>query len=101
MLPPAAEKRLRTWIRSRHLICSGNYFIFESVDFSAIERFGDCIEVLGGALISVDTIGKVWIGDRRQLLLYRAKGSLLIPNNPLKQYWIKYGSFHTRFDDKV
>ena len=101
MLPPVAQKKLQSWIRSRHLICSGNYFIFESVDFSAIDRFGECVESLGGTLICVDTIGKIWIGNHRQVLLYRAKASVLTPNNPLKQYWIKYGSFHTRFDGKV
>ena len=101
MLPPVAQKKLQSWIRSRHLICSGNYFIFESVDFSAIDRFGECVEALGGTLICVDTIGKVWIGNHRQVLLYRARASVLTPNNPLKQYWIKYGSFHTRFDGKV
>ena len=98
MLPPVSEKKLRSWIRSRHLVCSGNYFIFESPEYTSIELFGDCIEALGGALIRVDTVGKIWVGNRRQLVLYRAKASLLVPNNSLKQYWIKYGSFHTRFD---
>jgi phycoerythrin-associated linker protein len=101
MLPPEAQKKLRSWIRSRHLICSGNFYVFETVDFSAIERFTDGIEVLGGTLISVETIGKIWMGDHRQVLLYRAKASLHTPCHDLKQYWIKYGSFRTRFDDQV
>lgn len=101
MLPPVAEKKLRSWIRSRHLICSGNYFILESFEISTIERFGDCIETMGGTLICVNTIGKIWVANQRQAILYQAKASLLTPNNPIKQYWIKYGAFHTRFDAKL
>lgn len=101
MLPPEAQKKMQSWIRSRHLICSGNFYVFESVDSSAIERFTESIEVLGGTLISVETIGKIWMGDHRQVLLYRAKASLHTPCHDLKQYWIKYGSFRTRFDEQV
>jgi phycoerythrin-associated linker protein len=101
MLPPIAKKKLQSWIRSRHAICSGNLFIFETVDYSAIERFTECTSALGGAIISVDSIGKIWIGDHRQVILYRVKASLHTPNHDLKQYWIKYGSFRTRFDEQV
>jgi phycoerythrin-associated linker protein len=101
MLPPEAEKRMQGWIRSRHLICSGNFYIFETVDYSAIERFDEGIAALGGTLISVDPIGKIWMGDHRQVLLYRAKASLHAPCHDLKQYWIKYGSYRTRFDERV
>jgi len=34
MIPPAAEKKLKSWVRSRHLICSGNFFVFGSVDYT-------------------------------------------------------------------
>lgn len=98
MLPPNAEKKLQCWIRSRHVICSGNFFVFETVDSSALERFTECISVLGGTVISVDSIGKMWMGDHRQVILYQAKASLHTPHHNLKQYWIKYGSFQTRFD---
>ena len=101
MLPPVAEKKLQAWIRSRHLICSGNFFLFESVDYSAIDRFTECVEVMGGTLLSVDSVGRIWMGDHRQVLLYRAKASLLTPCHDLKQYWIKYGSFRTRFDQQA
>jgi phycoerythrin-associated linker protein len=101
MLPPEAQKKMQAWIRSRHLICSGNFYIFETVDFSAIERFDDCITALGGTLISVDPIGKIWMGDHRQVLLYRARASLHVPCHDLKQYWIKKGSYRTRFDERV
>ena len=100
-LPPEAQKKMQAWIRSRHLICSGHFYIFETVDYSAVDRFTDCIESLGGTLISVAPIGKIWMGDHRQVHLYRAKASLHTPCHTLKQYWIKYGSFRTRFDEQV
>ena len=101
MLPPEAEKKMQCWIRSRHLICSGNLFVFETVDYSAIERLTDSITTLGGTLISVESIGKIWIGERRQVILYRATASLHTPHHQVKQYWIKYGSFRTRFDADI
>ena len=98
MLPPEAQKKIQGWIRSRHLICSGHFFIFETVDYSAIERFSDCVSTLGGTVISVEPADKIWMGNHRQVVLYRVKASLLTPGHQLKQYWIKYGSFRTRFD---
>lgn len=101
MLPPEAQKKIQSWIRTRHLICSGNFFVFESVDYSAVDRFSDAISTLGGTLISVEPIDKIWMGDHRQVLLYQAKASLHTPNHHLKQYWLKYGSFRSRFDKQV
>ncbi|MGL5058473.1 MAG: CpeR family transcriptional regulator [Microcoleus sp.] len=101
MLPPIAEKKLQSWIRSRHAICSGNFFVFETVDYSAVERFTECIAALGGSVISVESVGKIWMGNHRQVILYRAKASLHTPHHSLKQYWIKYGSFRTRFESQV
>ncbi len=98
-LPPEAKKKMQAWIRSRHLICSGHFYVFETVDYGAIDRFTGCIEALGGTLISVALVGKVWMGDHRQVVLYRARASLHTPCHALKQYWIKYGSFRTRFDE--
>ena len=97
----SAKKRLQSWIRSRHVIGSGNFFVFETVDYSALERFNECIAVLGGAVISVDLIGKIWMGDHRQVILYQAKASLHTPNHDLRDYWIKYGSFRTRFTQPI
>ena len=97
MLLPEAEKKMKCWIRSRHLICSGNFFVFESVDYSAIERFTDAVNVLGGTLISVEPIDKIWMGDHRQVILYQARASLHTPCHHLKQYWLKYGGFRSRF----
>nr|WP_231662411.1 CpeR family transcriptional regulator [Pseudanabaena sp. 'Roaring Creek'] len=101
MLPPEAQKKMQSWIRSRHLICSGNFFVFETLDYSAVERFSDCVIALGGTVINVDAADKVWIGDHRQVVLYRSKASLHTPHHQLNQYWIKYGNFRTRFDEQV
>ena len=43
-----AEKQLKAWIRSQHLICKGTDFIFETVDQTHLEKFELCIELLGG-----------------------------------------------------
>jgi len=101
MLPPEAQKKMQCWIRSRHLICSGNFYVFETVDYSAIDRFSDCVMALGGTIISIDPIDKIWMGDHRQVILYQARASLHTPCHNLKQYWLKYGSFRTRFDGQV
>jgi phycoerythrin-associated linker protein len=100
VLPPVARKKIQAWIRSRHLICSRNFFIFETVEYSAVERFEQCIISLGGTLISVDAVKRVWMGTHRQVILYQAKASLNTPNNDIQQYWFKYGAFSTRFDER-
>ncbi|MGK7889942.1 MAG: CpeR family transcriptional regulator [Leptolyngbyaceae cyanobacterium] len=101
VLPPEARKKMQGWIRSHHLICSGNYFIFETLDYSAIERYDHYVTALGGTVISINSIGKVWMGNHRQVILYRAKASLHTPHHKLKQYWIKYGSFRTKFAQQI
>lgn len=98
MLPPEARKKMQSWIRSRHLVCSGNFYIFETVDSSAVDRFTDCVTALQGTLIAVEQVDKIWIGDHRQVVLYRARATLHVPCHTLRQYWIKYGSFRTRFN---
>jgi phycoerythrin-associated linker protein len=100
MLPPEAQKRMQAWIRSRHLIRAGNFFMFETVEYSTIEKFQECVQALGGSLISVEPTKKIWIGNHRRVMLYQAKASLHTPHHDLVQYWIKYGSFHTRFDER-
>lgn len=59
MLPPSATKKMQDWIRSRHLICSGNFFVFETVEFSTVDKFQDCVEALGGTLIAVEPLKKI------------------------------------------
>lgn len=99
MLPPEAQKKMKAWIRSRHLICEGNFFVFATADFPTAERFSDCVQALGGTVISIEPADKIWIGQR-QVFLYHAKASLHTPHHKLKQYWWKYGSFTHRFDNK-
>ena len=75
MLPPSAEKKMRCWIRSRHLISLGHFFILETVEYTTIERFTECVTALGGTLISVESINKIWMAPNRQVVLYQAKAS--------------------------
>jgi hypothetical protein len=44
MLPPIARRKMQAWIRSRHLICAGNFFLFETLDYTAVERFEECVK---------------------------------------------------------
>ena len=53
-----------------------------------------------GSLISVESVNKIWMGNHRQVILYQAKASLHTPHHDLKQYWMKYGSFYPRFDER-
>jgi phycoerythrin-associated linker protein len=99
-LASIAQKKMQAWIRSRYLICSGNFFILETVEYSTVERFSECVAILGGTIISVSPVKKVWIGNHRQVILYQSKASLHTPHHDLKQYWFKYGSFYTRFDER-
>lgn len=99
ILPSLACKKMQAWIRSRHLISCGNFFILETLEYSTIERFEDCINSLGGTLISVEPIRKIWIGSQRQAFLYQAKASLNTPHHGLKNYWTKHGGFHTKFQE--
>ena len=101
VLPPIADKKMQAWIRSRHLIFLGQFLIFETLDYPAVERFEQYITSLGGCLISVEPLKRVWMGNHRQVMLYQAKGSLHTPHHELRQYWFKYGSFQTRFDERV
>ncbi len=100
VLPPVARKKMQAWIRSRHLICSGNFFIFETVEYSAVERFEQCVTSLGETLISVEAKERIWMGNHRQVILYQAKASLNPPNRDLQQYWFKYGGFSPKFDQR-
>ncbi|NJN32401.1 MAG: CpeR family transcriptional regulator [Synechococcales cyanobacterium RM1_1_8] len=100
MYPIQAEKKLRSWIRSHHLICSGSFYLFETVESSAVDRFSECVEILGGSIISVEPVKKLWIGKHRQVVLFRAKASLHTPEHALRNYWSRYGSFYSRFDER-
>ena len=101
MLPPIACKKMQAWIRSRHLIFCGQLLIFETLDYPAVERFEECVNSLGGCLISVEPGKRLWMGNHRQVILYQAKASLHTPHHELRQYWFKYGCFQTRFDQRA
>ncbi len=95
-----AISKLQTWIKSKHLICSGSFFILETVEYSMIERFETFIRVLGGTLINVDSTKRVFIGKHRQVILYQAKASLHTPHHDLKDYWKENGGNYTYFDER-
>jgi phycoerythrin-associated linker protein len=97
----SAIKKLQTWIKSYHLICEGNFFVLETVESSMVERFEQYITILGGSLISVESIKKIPRGNHRQVILYQAKASLHTPHHDLKEYWEKHGSFCSKFSYKV
>jgi len=95
-----AIRKLQTWIKSKHLICSGSFFLLETVEYSMVERFETYIKVLGGTLISVDSSKRVLIGNHRQVILYQAKASLHTPHHDLRGYWTENGSNFTYFDER-
>jgi phycoerythrin-associated linker protein len=100
LLPPTATKKMQEWIDSKYLICSGNFFVFESLEYSQIEHFEECIASLGGTLISVEPIERIWNVNRRKKILYQAKASLQAFDRDLRQYWLKYGNSQSIFAQK-
>ncbi len=100
MLPPVAKKKMQGWIRSRHLVCNDNFLVFETFDGSTIDKFEECVSSLGGELLSVEPLKKVWRGRHRRVILYQAKATLNTSNHPVHQYWYEKGSFYTKFDDR-
>ena len=62
-----AEKQLKTWIRSQHLICEGNDFIFETVDQTHLEKFERCIEAIGGRVRKIAAAGNWPMGAKAHL----------------------------------
>lgn len=108
VLPPIATKQMQNWIESGHLICSGDFFIFESSRYSKIELFAECIACLGGIFISVEPIKKICLNNRKQGILYRAMASLqefdaegTLRVCDLKQYWLEYGRVYSRFAEET
>ncbi|WP_069790609.1 hypothetical protein A5482_004695 [Cyanobacterium sp. IPPAS B-1200] len=95
-----AIRKLQTWIKSKHLICSGSFFILETVEYSMIERFETFIRVLGGTLITVDSSKRILIGNHRKVILYQAKASLHTPHHDLRDYWKENGCNYTYFDER-
>ena len=100
MLPPVANKKMQGWIRSRHLVCNDHVLVFETFDGSTIDKFEECVSSLGGELLSVEPLKKVWRGSHRRVILYQAKATLSSSNHPVHQYWYEKGSFYTKFDER-
>ena len=93
-----AEKQLKAWIRSQHLICEGTDFIFETVDQTHLEKFECCIEELGGKVRKVSAAGNWPMGPRRTFKILRATAAVPRPGGEhLVTYWAKRGTKRTRY----
>ncbi len=92
------EKLLKSWIRSHHLICYANCFIFETVDQSHLDKFESCIEGLGGYLDSVSACGNWPMGPNRHFKILRAIAQVPKPGcEHIVNYWASRGSIKTRY----
>ncbi|APD48338.1 phycoerythrin-associated linker protein [Synechococcus sp. Ace-Pa] len=99
-LPPMAKQRLRSWIRSRHLVLKGNFLVMESLEQNAIDRFAEAVESLGGRLLSVNTDKSLYSGNRIIRVL-QGKASLMNQHwVELLHYWAEKGGSHSRFDER-
>jgi phycoerythrin-associated linker protein len=95
-----ARKQLRSWIRSQHLICLGQDFIFETVDQMQLERFEACLKVIGGEVRVVVAVGNWPMGPRRTFKILRAIAPVPRPRGlEVQRYWANHGSFQTRFSE--
>ena len=93
-----AEKQLRNWIRSQHLICIGTDFLFETVDQAQLDRFEQALESIGGRVREVRAVGNWPMGPNRNFKILRALASVPRPGGErLVQYWAQRGSQQTRY----
>ena len=98
MSQPDAEKQLKAWIRSQHLICEGTDFIFETVDQTQLEKFEHCIELIGGRVRKIAAAGNWPMGPRRTFKILRATAGVPRPGGEtLVTYWTKRGNSRTRY----
>lgn len=94
------ENLLKGWIRSQNLICISNQFVFETVDQTALEKFENCIVLLGGQIKSITAIGNWPMGPRRSFKILRAIALIPKTNSQnLVIYWAKKGSKNTRYNE--
>ncbi|MGB3694897.1 MAG: hypothetical protein WA865_07860 [Spirulinaceae cyanobacterium] len=100
LTPIVATTKMQAWIRSRHLVYSGKFFVLETSEYATIESFCECVEALGEILISVEPLRKALISNQRKVILYQAKASLHNPHHDLKQYWLNHGSSSSRFENQ-
>ncbi|CAI8154563.1 MAG: CpeR family transcriptional regulator [Prochlorococcus sp.] len=102
MINSEAEKQLRAWIRSHHLICEGTDFIFETVDQSQLERFEHFIEDMGGRVRQIRAMGNWPMGPNRSFKVLRAIAAVPRPDGlDLLRYWAERGSSQTRYSEIV
>lgn len=95
-----AEKQLKAWIRSHHLICESTDFIFETVDQSQLEKFESCIELLGSRVRTIRAVGNWPMGPRRSFKILRAVASVPRPGGEkLVTYWADRGAKKTRYSE--
>lgn len=95
-----AEKQLKAWIRSQNLICEGTDFIFETVDQKHLEKFEDCIQLIGSSVRKVAATGNWPMGPNRAFKILRATASVPRPGGEsLVTYWAKRGNSKTRYSD--
>lgn len=95
-----AALQFKGWIRSQHLICVGQDFVFETVDQSQLERFQECLTLLGGELRVVRSVGNWPMGPSRTFKILRAEAPVPRPQGlELQRYWANHGSFVTRYSE--
>lgn len=95
-----AIQQFRSWIRSQHLICQGQDFIFETIDHSQLERFEAYLNMLNGQVRSIRAIGNWPMGPRRTFKILRAEAAVPRPKGlEIQRYWAERGSFQTRFSE--
>ena len=96
----SAEKYLKGWIRTQHLICFERDFIFETVDQSHLDRFEKCVAILGGRIRNVEAVGNWPMGERRAFKILRAKAAVPRPGGEkIIEYWAKNGATKTRYSE--
>ena len=70
-----ADKQMKAWIRSHHLICEGSDFVFETVDQTQLEKFEQCLNKMGGKIRTVKAVGNWPMGPNRTFKILRASFS--------------------------
>ena len=95
-----ADKQMKAWIRSHHLICEGSDFMFETVDQTQLEKFEECLKIMGGKIRSVKAVGNWPMGPNRTFKILRATAAVPRPGGEkLVTYWAKKGNKQTRYSD--
>ena len=95
-----AERLLRGWIRTQHLICYERDFIFETVDQTHLDRFEQCMLSIGSDIRKIEAVGNWPMGNRRAFKILRAKANVPRPGGEkFIEYWAKNGKNATRYSE--